>query len=80
MVIVIQWDVDPRDWALQGANAIYDNVIHNAHSGAIILQHDGGGDRSRTLSALPREIDTLRSRGYRFVTVAQMLGLALLYG
>ena len=57
----IQWDIDPRDWALPGTNAIYQNVISNAHPGAIVIQHDGGGNRSETLAALPREIDTLRS-------------------
>jgi peptidoglycan/xylan/chitin deacetylase (PgdA/CDA1 family) len=75
----IQWDIDPRDWARPGTGAIYDNVVGNAHPGAIILQHDGGGDRSETLAALPQEIQTLRKRGYRFVTITQMFGLKLLY-
>ena len=75
----IQWDVDPRDWARPGAGAIYSTVVANAHPGAIILQHDGGGDRSETLGALPREIQTLRSRGYQFETVTQLLGQRLIY-
>ncbi len=75
----IQWNVDPQDWARPGTDAIYNNVIANAHSGAIVLQHDGGGDRSETLAALPREIDTLRREGYRFVTVTQLLGQRLIY-
>jgi peptidoglycan/xylan/chitin deacetylase (PgdA/CDA1 family) len=75
----IGWDVDPRDWARPGVGAIYDNVVANAHPGAIIIQHDGGGDRSETLAALPREIQTLRRRGYRFVTITQLLGMRLLY-
>jgi peptidoglycan/xylan/chitin deacetylase (PgdA/CDA1 family) len=75
----IQWNVDPRDWARPGTDAIYNNVVANAHSGAIVLQHDGGGDRSETLAALPREIATLRGEGYKFVTVTQLLGQRLLY-
>jgi peptidoglycan/xylan/chitin deacetylase (PgdA/CDA1 family) len=75
----IQWDIDPRDWALPGVSAIYDNVIANAHPGAIVIQHDGGGNRSETLAALPQEIQALRSRGYQFVTVTQLLGQALIY-
>ena len=75
----IQWDIDPRDWALPGVSAIYDNVIANAHPGAIVIQHDGGGNRSETLAALPQEIQTLRSRGYQFVTVTQLLGQRLIY-
>jgi peptidoglycan/xylan/chitin deacetylase (PgdA/CDA1 family) len=75
----IQWDIDPRDWARPGTAAIYDNVIANAHPGAIVIQHDGGGDRSETLAALPQEITTLRQRGYTFVTVTQLLGQRLIY-
>jgi peptidoglycan-N-acetylglucosamine deacetylase len=75
----IQWDVDPRDWARPGTDAIYSNVVSNAHSGSIVIQHDGGGDRSETLAALPREIDTLRSEGYQFVTVTDLLGQRLIY-
>jgi peptidoglycan-N-acetylglucosamine deacetylase len=75
----IQWSVDPRDWARPGTSAIYNNVVANAQSGAIVLQHDGGGDRSQTLAALPGEINTLRAMGYQFVTVTQMLNQALIY-
>jgi peptidoglycan/xylan/chitin deacetylase (PgdA/CDA1 family) len=75
----IQWDIDPRDWALPGTDAIYQNVVANAHPGAMVIQHDGGGNRSETLAALPREIATLRSEGYQFVTVTQLLGQKLIY-
>jgi peptidoglycan/xylan/chitin deacetylase (PgdA/CDA1 family) len=75
----IQWDIDPRDWARPGTGAIYNNVIANAHPGAIVIQHDGGGDRSQTLAALPQEIDTLRARGYQFVTITELLGQRLIY-
>jgi peptidoglycan-N-acetylglucosamine deacetylase len=75
----IQWDVDPQDWRRPGTDAIYANVVGHAHPGAIVLQHDGGGDRSETLAALPREIATLRSRGYRFETVTALLGQRLIY-
>jgi peptidoglycan/xylan/chitin deacetylase (PgdA/CDA1 family) len=77
--ITIQWDVDPRDWSRPGTGAIYANVTGNAHDGAIIIQHDGGGDRSQTLAALPQEIHTLRSRGYQFVTIPELLGLRVIY-
>ncbi len=75
----IQWDVDPRDWATPGTTEIYDNVVSNAHDGAIVIQHDGGGDRSETLAALPLEIHALRREGYRFVTVTGLLGYRLVY-
>ncbi len=75
----IQWDVDPRDWALPGTLAIIDNVVANAHNGAIVEEHFGGGPRYQTLDALPREIAELRAKGYRLVTLTQMLGYRLLY-
>jgi peptidoglycan/xylan/chitin deacetylase (PgdA/CDA1 family) len=77
--LTVMWDVDPRDWALPGVGAIYSNVVANAHNGAIVIQHIGGGPRQQTLAALPGEIEKLRARGYRFVTVDQLLGLQLLY-
>ena len=43
--------------------------------GQIVLLHDGGGDRSATVAALPRLIDELRARGYHFVTVGTLAGL-----
>ena len=70
---------DPRDWARPGVGEIESNVIDNAQPGAIVELHDGGGDRSETLAALPDIISTLRGRGYVFVTVTQLLGQQLIY-
>jgi peptidoglycan-N-acetylglucosamine deacetylase len=75
----IQWDVDPRDWALPGVSEIIDDVEANAHSGAIVEEHFGGGPRYETLDALPAEIAALRARGYELVTLTQMLGYKLVY-
>ena len=75
----IQWDIDPRDWALHGVNAIITNVLDNAHNGGIIEEHFGGGPRYETLDALPSEVAGLRKRGYQFVTLTQMLGYKLVY-
>jgi peptidoglycan/xylan/chitin deacetylase (PgdA/CDA1 family) len=75
----ITWDVDPADWSTPGTGAIYSRIIGAAQPGSIILMHDGGGDRSETLSALPQVIDTLRARGYGFETVTQLLGDHMLY-
>jgi peptidoglycan/xylan/chitin deacetylase (PgdA/CDA1 family) len=75
----ITWDVDPRDWSTPGTGAIYSNIVANAKPGSIILMHDGGGPRGETLEALPHIIDTLRSRGYAFETVSELLGYRLIY-
>ena len=52
---------------------IVQRALAGAHPGAIILMHDGGGDRSQTIAALPEIIHGLRRRGYRLVTVPQLL-------
>jgi peptidoglycan/xylan/chitin deacetylase (PgdA/CDA1 family) len=75
----ITWDVDPADWANPGSGAVYSRIVGATQPGSIVLMHDGGGDRSGTLAALPQIIDTLRARGYRFATVSQLLGQRLLY-
>jgi peptidoglycan/xylan/chitin deacetylase (PgdA/CDA1 family) len=78
-LITIQWDVDTVDWSQPGTATIYQRAVDGAHNGAIILQHFGGGPRQETLDALPQEITTLRSRGYKLVTIPELLGLHLIY-
>jgi peptidoglycan/xylan/chitin deacetylase (PgdA/CDA1 family) len=75
----VNWDVDPRDWSNPGSEAIYANVVGHVQPGSIVVMHDGGGPRGETLAALPRIIDTLRGRGYRFATVTELLGGRMLY-
>jgi peptidoglycan/xylan/chitin deacetylase (PgdA/CDA1 family) len=75
----IVWDVDPTDWALPGTAAIEQRVLAQVRPGSIILSHDGGGPRGETLAAYPSIIRQLRARGYRFVTVPQLLGFRTIY-
>lgn len=70
----ILWTVDPLDWRTPGTGAIVSRVLSQVVPGAIILSHDGGGNRSQTLAALPQIVAGLRSRGYRFATVSELLG------
>jgi peptidoglycan-N-acetylglucosamine deacetylase len=66
------WDADSLDWTSPGCEEIARLVAERVHPGAIVLLHDGGGDRRQTVCALPRIIRDLRSRGYRFVTVSKL--------
>jgi peptidoglycan/xylan/chitin deacetylase (PgdA/CDA1 family) len=75
----VNWDVDPTDWATPGAAAVYSRVVGAVQPGSIVIMHDGGGNRSGTLAALPGIIDTLRARGYGFATVSELLGHRILY-
>jgi cellulose synthase/poly-beta-1,6-N-acetylglucosamine synthase-like glycosyltransferase/peptidoglycan/xylan/chitin deacetylase (PgdA/CDA1 family) len=73
--------VDPNDWQRPPAQAIVDQVIadvgsdNSQQSKHIVLLHDGGGDRSHTVAALPAIIDGLRARGYSIVPVSKLLGV-----
>jgi peptidoglycan/xylan/chitin deacetylase (PgdA/CDA1 family) len=67
-MIPLGWSVDPRDWSRPGVPAIIANIMRNTHSGSIILEHDGGGDRSQTVAALKYVIPRLLAAGYRFRT------------
>jgi peptidoglycan/xylan/chitin deacetylase (PgdA/CDA1 family) len=78
-LITVNWDVDTQDWTTPGTVTIYQRAVSGASNGSIILQHFGGGPRSQTLAAVPEEIATFRREGYRFVTLAQLLGLRLIY-
>jgi peptidoglycan-N-acetylglucosamine deacetylase len=64
----IDWSVDPRDWARPGVSAIVSNIMRNTRTGSIILEHDGGGNRSETVAALGIVIPRLLDAGYHFVT------------
>jgi peptidoglycan-N-acetylglucosamine deacetylase len=72
-MLAVLWTVDTGDFTRPGTGAIVDRAVNGARNGAIILMHDGGGDRRQTLAALPEIIRRLRARGYQLVTVPQML-------
>jgi cellulose synthase/poly-beta-1,6-N-acetylglucosamine synthase-like glycosyltransferase/peptidoglycan/xylan/chitin deacetylase (PgdA/CDA1 family)/spore germination protein YaaH len=72
--------IDPHDWGAIGGGSppstddIVQRVLEQANSGTIVMFHDGGGDRSHTLAALPRVIDGLRAAGYKIVPVSELVG------
>lgn len=71
----VLWNIDTLDWKLPGASSITNNVLTNAYNGAIALMHDGGGNRSQDVEALPAIIDGLRADGYELVTVSDLMEL-----
>src|SRR6185369_7069383 len=71
--------IDPDDWKKPDAKLIVsrtlDRLADTNRPGQVVLLHDSGGDRSRTVEALPVLIDELRAHGYRLVTVADLAGM-----
>src|SRR6267143_123674 len=77
--LIVGQRIDPDDWSLRGgkpipAKEIVDSVLRQADNGNIILLHDGGGDRTQTVAALPQIIDALREKGYQLVSVSDLIG------
>ncbi len=69
---VVMWSADSLDWRT-ATQSLMENVMRQADSGGIVLMHDGGGNRSKTVEALPQIIAKLRKEGYIFVTVPELL-------
>ena len=65
----LEWDIDTDDWQRPPAATIVQRVVTQARPGAVVLMHEGGGDRSHTIAALPVIIAKLRAKGYVFVTL-----------
>ncbi len=60
------WSVDTQDWRRPGEDQIASHVLSNVRPGAIVLMHDGGGERSQTVAALDTVLDGLTGRRYAF--------------
>ncbi len=74
-MVVSEWSVDPQDWRSPSAARTARAVLSALRPGAIVLLHDGGPRARETLAALPRILRGLHRRGYRSVTVPQLLHL-----
>ena len=70
---VIMWSSDSMDYSRPGVPRLINNIFREAKPGGIVLMHDGGGDRSHTVKALPEIISRFRKQGYEFVTVPELL-------
>lgn len=77
--LVTMWSADSSDY-YASTPLIIDNVLQNATPGGIILLHDGGGDRTQTVEALPQIISSLRRQGYKFVTVPELMQMQAQWG
>lgn len=66
----IMWSVDPQDWKRPGPSVVKSRILNNTNNGAIILAHDL---HAPTVDAMPGTFDGLLSRGYKFITVSQMI-------
>lgn len=68
----ILWAVDPNDWRDRNAALVTNRILASTRPGSIVLAHD---IHKTTIDAMPATLDGLLSRGYRFVTVSQLIAI-----
>lgn len=68
---IILWNIDPQDWRAEPETDI-EKVKTDAKAGSIIILHD---THPKTAAALPGLVAALKQRGFKFVTVSQLLRL-----
>ena len=68
----IIWSVDPNDWRRPGVQVVAHRLVAGAHKGAIMLAHD---IHAPTIEAMPQVFDQLLAKGYKFLTVSQLINL-----
>ena len=78
--LIVGLRIDTDDWQKPSPQTIIDRTLERLdhpgdRPGQVVLLHDAGGDRSRTVEALPGLIDAIRARGYRLVTVGELAGM-----
>lgn len=69
-MVGVQWSIDSLDWKGLGAKQIYDRVVPKAKNGDIVLFHNNS---EHILDALPMILTGLRSKGFRFVTLSELV-------
>ncbi|MEP6685311.1 MAG: polysaccharide deacetylase family protein [Verrucomicrobiota bacterium] len=70
---IIIWDVDPLDWRRPGANVVCNRILKETRPGSIILSHD---IHPGTIEAMPATFDQLQAKGFKFVTVTELIARA----
>jgi peptidoglycan/xylan/chitin deacetylase (PgdA/CDA1 family) len=69
----ILWDVDPLDWKRPGPAVVRNRILKETRPGSIVLSHD---IHPGTVEAMPSTFDELEAKGFKFVTVSELLGMA----
>ncbi len=67
----ILWAVDPMDWKDRNSQTVTNRILAQTHAGNIVLAHD---IHRTTVDAMPATLDGLLAKGFRFITISQLLG------
>lgn len=69
---VIMWDVDPLDWKHRNSARVTAEILKNTKPGSIVLAHD---IHASTVDAMPATLDGLAQKGFKFVTVSELIAM-----
>ena len=69
---ILNWSVDPRDWATRDATAVVQAVVTDVADGDVVLLHDMRGSSVEAALAI---VDSLLQRGFQFVTASELAAL-----
>src|SRR5215831_4100018 len=70
---IILWDVDPLDWKRPGPAVVRNRILKETGPGSIVLSHD---IHPGTIEAMPSTFDELEAKGFKFVTVSELIDMA----
>ena len=70
---IILWDVDPYDWRRPGPAVVRNRILKETQPGSIVLSHD---IHPGTIEAMPSTFDALEAKGFKFVTVSELIHMA----
>src|SRR6266436_5085126 len=70
---IILWDVDPLDWKRPGPAVVRSRILKETQPGSIVLSHD---IHPGTIEAMPSTFDALEAKGFKFVTVSDLIRMA----
>jgi peptidoglycan/xylan/chitin deacetylase (PgdA/CDA1 family) len=70
---IILWDVDPYDWKRPGQAVVRNRILKETRPGSIVLSHD---IHPGTIEAMPSTLDALEAKGFKFVTVSELIRMA----
>lgn len=70
---IILWDVDPLDWKRPGPTVVCNRILKETRAGSIVLSHD---IHPGTIEAMPATLSQLEAKGFKFVTVSELIGMA----
>jgi len=70
---IILWDVDPYDWKRPGPAVVRNRILKETQPGSIVLSHD---IHPGTIEGMPSTFDALEARGFKFVTVSELIRMA----